>query len=146
MKCHAALFVVLAGVAAITPFPSTAAACSTVPRRLHRTKVLGVRHEGKHWGSPYDADSKVFLGTDAGDLFIFRHDATPTALPDPVAAAGAANARVARQIRREHRKQVENHVLIRKIELDAPIRSTPSVSDGVLYVNTDKSLYAIGKG
>ena len=41
------------------------------------------------------------------------------------------------------RKQVEAKYLLAKIEFDAPVRSTPVVANGVMYVMTEKTLYAI---
>src|SRR5436305_8896347 len=29
------------------------------------------------WGSPYFVDGKVIVGTDSGDLHVFKHDAKP---------------------------------------------------------------------
>jgi outer membrane protein assembly factor BamB len=98
------------------------------------------------WGSPVYADGKVFIGNDNGDLYIFRHRTEPKPFADPEASvAGAANLKEARMIRRDLRKELEAAVVVRKIEFDQPIRTTPSVANGVLYVNTDLTLYAIGK-
>jgi outer membrane protein assembly factor BamB len=98
------------------------------------------------WSSPYYVDGKIYIGTDQGDLYIFHHLAKPEWFPDPDdEAQDAPNLNTARLIRRDLRKKFEQEMLIRKIELDAPIRSTVTVADGVLYVSTAKTLYAIGR-
>lgn len=63
------------------------------------------------WGSTLWVDGKVYIGTEDGDVFIFRHG-----------------------------KEKE---LINKIEMGEPIRSTPVVVNGVLYIMTEIHLYAI---
>ena len=98
------------------------------------------------WSSPYYVDGKIYFGNDTGDLYIFKHMAKPDDLPDPdEAAQNAPDMKTARAIRRDVRKKTEAKILIRKIELDAPIRTTVAVAGGVLYVNTEKTLYAIGR-
>lgn len=97
------------------------------------------------WGAAYYADGKVFLATDAGDLFVFRHDPKPQAFDELAAAKGAANVKEARAVRRAVRERVADKYLLAKVELDGAIRSTPAVAGGVLYVATEKTLYAFGK-
>ena len=65
------------------------------------------------WGSPYWVDGKVYIGTEDGDIFVFKH--------------GKEKERLA------------------KIEMDEPVRSTPVVAGGTLYIMTELNLYAIGK-
>jgi outer membrane protein assembly factor BamB len=96
------------------------------------------------WNAAYYADGKVFVGTDAGELFVFRHDRKPLAFDGLAAAQGAANQREARALWRGVQKQVADKYLLAKVELDAPIRSAPAVAGGVLYVATEKTLYAFG--
>lgn len=98
------------------------------------------------WGSPYYADGKVYLATDAGDLFVFRHDPKPQKFDELEAAQKAKDQKEARKIFQAVRKQVADKYLLAKIELDAPVRSTPVVANGVLYVMTEKTLYAIKGG
>jgi len=98
------------------------------------------------WGSPYYVDGKVFLATDSGELFIFRHSEKPDVETDPEdVLAQAPNLKAARPRIKDLAAQLQFKVLIGKIELDAPIRSTPTVANGVLFVNTEKTLYAIAR-
>jgi hypothetical protein len=53
--------------------------------------------------------------------------------------------KTARMKMREVREGIARKFLIAKVEFDGPIRSTPTVANGVLYVNTQKTLYAIGR-
>jgi outer membrane protein assembly factor BamB len=67
--------------------------------------------KGSIWGSPYWVDGKIYLGTEDGDLFIFKHG-----------------------------KEKQEPTVI---EIGQPIRSTPASANGVLYVMTESTLYAI---
>jgi outer membrane protein assembly factor BamB len=96
------------------------------------------------WGSPLYADGKVFLGTEDGTMFIFRHREKPVQMDIDELVVKAVNKKDANLQRKALRKLLEEEVLIRKIEFDSSIRSTPSVVDNVLYLATEKTLYAIG--
>lgn len=93
------------------------------------------------WGSAYYADGKVFLATDSGDLFVFKHEKKPTKI-DELEGLKATDLKGARKEIKERQKQVSDVYLLTKVELDAPIRSTPIVANGVFYVMTEKTLYA----
>ncbi|HEY1186386.1 MAG TPA: PQQ-binding-like beta-propeller repeat protein [Gemmata sp.] len=97
------------------------------------------------WGSPYCVDGKVLLCTDAGDLFAFKHTAKPPRFDALDAAKGAANRREARATFKDVRAQVEKACLLARVELPSTIRSTPVVANGVLFVATENTLYAIRK-
>ena len=95
------------------------------------------------WGSPFYADGKVFLATEGGDLFVFRHEAKPRKLDGIAAAAGAPDRKTARTIQKAHRAEVEKAYLLGRVELPAPSRTTPVVVNGTLYLATENTLYAI---
>jgi outer membrane protein assembly factor BamB len=101
--------------------------------------------KGAVWGSPYYADGKVFLATESSELFIFRHRADPLVFPshNDVSAA-APDKMTGRGNWRAVVNKLNESVLIRKIEFDDSFHGTPSVVGGVLYVATQKDLYAIG--
>jgi outer membrane protein assembly factor BamB len=67
------------------------------------------------WGSPYWVDGKVYIGNEDGDVYVFAHG---------------------------RQKKVLNGE--KPLELKRPIKSTPVVVDGTLYIMTDTHLYAIG--
>jgi outer membrane protein assembly factor BamB len=95
------------------------------------------------WNSPYYVDGKVLVATDAGDLHVFKHDKKPKKFDDTEAAKGAVDAKSARAIQKAVRAEVEKEYLLAKIEFPSDIRTTPTVANGVLYVATRDTLYAI---
>jgi outer membrane protein assembly factor BamB len=97
------------------------------------------------WGSPYYADGKVYLVNEQ-DLFVFKHRTKPETFADPedIRTAGL-NRREMRQALRDLQTAFEAKTLVRKVELPAPVRSAVTVADGVLYVSTENTLYAIGR-
>ena len=95
------------------------------------------------WGSAMFADGKVFVGNDDGDVFVFRHDPKPDTI-DPVGAAAVMNnEKAAKLVYRGTMKLVAEKFLLNKIEMDEPIRSAPTVAGGVVYIGTERTLYAI---
>ncbi len=105
--------------------------------------------KGAIWGSPYYVDGKVYLATEGSDLFVFKHEKEPKVL-DPLDVQ-VDTALPPEQQQKDYTKkmklklkEVEKAVLLHKIEFGAPIRSTPIVADGVLYVMTENTLYAFG--
>jgi outer membrane protein assembly factor BamB len=93
------------------------------------------------WNSPYFVDGKVFVGTDAGDLFVFRHDPQPDVID--YLGGGAGNRAGARQAQKAARQQVEKRYLLAKIEMPAAIRTTSVAANGMLFVATENVLCAI---
>jgi outer membrane protein assembly factor BamB len=97
------------------------------------------------WGSPYYVDGKIFLGNEDGDLFVFKHEKTPAVMDEVEEASKEADEKAANKKAIEVRKAVEKRYRIAKIAIDKPIRSTVVVANGVLYVMTEESLFAIQK-
>jgi hypothetical protein len=87
-------------------------------------------------------DGKILLGTDLGELFVFRHDPRPETI-DEEEVGPVTTLKEARWNRLLKRREVEQKHLMQRIEFDAPIRGTPSVAGGVLYLATEHTLYAI---
>lgn len=93
------------------------------------------------WGSCYYVDGKVMIGNDAGDLYVWKHEKNPKKvdyldLPAKTQKESRAN-RAAMQ------KDLSDRLLLAKIGFDAPLRSTPVVANGVIYILSEKSLFAI---
>ncbi|MCE9532143.1 MAG: PQQ-binding-like beta-propeller repeat protein [Planctomycetes bacterium] len=97
------------------------------------------------WGSAYFVDGKVFIGNEDGDLFVFRHDPKPADLDEVEIASKIEDEKEAGKKLLEVRKEVDKKYKIAKIAIDEPIRSTPCVANGVLYIMSEKTLFAIGK-
>ena len=100
--------------------------------------------KGQPWGSPYYVDGKVYMGIENGDLFVFKHKKTPKVI-DSFDHPDAKDEDDFRVKERAKRKDVEREYLLNKVEFDAPIRSTPMVANGVLYVMTENRVYAFKK-
>ena len=115
------------------------------------------------WGSCYYVDGKVLAANEDGDLFVFKHDKQPEVL-DEIAvgsaaaveaekkakAAGKDEADVRKAARDAYdeakaavREKVKGKYLLQQVEVGSPIRSTPVVANGVLYIMTENTLYAV---
>jgi outer membrane protein assembly factor BamB len=99
--------------------------------------------KGAIWGSTLYVDGKVFLATESGELFVFKHTKTPKTLDEQT--IDAKDDKELRTKTNELRKEVEKEFLVAKMEFEAPIRSTPVVANGIVYVMTEKSLHAFSK-
>ncbi len=100
--------------------------------------------KGQVWGSPFYVDGKVYVGVENGDLFVFKHEKTPKVI-DSFDIPDVKDEDDFRVKERAKRKEVEKEYLINKVEFDAPIRSTPVVANGVMYVMTENRVYAFKK-
>src|SRR5205814_7121412 len=93
------------------------------------------------WGSTYYVDGKIYLGLESNDVVVFRHDPKPEKLDE--LAIMENDMKAARAKRLELRKKIEEKYLLGKAEFSGHVRSTPVVANGVFYVMTETTLYAI---
>ena len=91
------------------------------------------------------ADGKLWLGTEGGGLFVFRHLDKPTKYDTEDRMAKAENQKAANAIRKAEQKKLGEEIVLAKIEFPVAIRTTPVAVGKVLYVATEEKLYAIGK-
>ena len=92
----------------------------------------------------YYVDGKVFLAPEGGELFAFRHVKAPKTLDETKIADAKDDAELRVKLKAV-RAEVEKEYLLAKMDFDAPIRSTPVVANGVIYVMTENALYAFKK-
>ena len=96
------------------------------------------------WFGPTYVDGKILFGNDSGDLHVFKHVKNPE--PIPYFDLASADEKAAGTSRRARQQEVRDKYLLARIPFnEEPIRSVPCVANGVLYVMTEKTLYAIGK-
>jgi outer membrane protein assembly factor BamB len=97
------------------------------------------------WGSAYYVDGKVYIGNEDGDLFVFKHDKPPAIMDEVEEASKIEDEKAANKKLLEVRKAVEKQYRIAKISIEEPIRSTPCVANGVLYIMSERHVYAFKK-
>jgi outer membrane protein assembly factor BamB len=115
------------------------------------------------WGSCYYVDGKVLVANEDGDMYIFKHEKTPQVIDEVEigSAAAVAAEKQAREAKKDDadirkaardaydaavakaREQVRSKYLLQKVEVRSPIRSTPVVANGMLFVMTESTLYCI---
>ena len=93
------------------------------------------------WGSTFYVDGKVYVATESCDLFCFKHEKKPEVI-DELDIPDATSGRDFNTKMKAKRKLVETKYLLGKSEFEAPVRSTPVVANGVMYVMTEGMLYA----
>ena len=98
--------------------------------------------KGAVWGSTIVVDGKVYIATESGDLFCFKHSKTPKVI-DELDHPDAKDGKDFNTKLKAKRKEFEAEYLLGKCEFDAAIRSTPIVANGVMFVMTEKTLYAL---
>ena len=98
--------------------------------------------KGAIWGSTIFVDGKVYVATESGDLFTFKHVKAPKVIDD-TDIPDAADGKDFNVKSKAKRKLVEAEYLLGKCEFPAAIRSTPVVVNGVMYVMTESILYAL---
>lgn len=96
------------------------------------------------WGSCYYVDGKVYLGTWKGEQWAFKHDKAPKVIDDLDNPTAKTQKEFTAQYK-EKRKAIEDAYVLGKTDFEGQILSTPVVANGVLYVMTENTLYAIGK-
>ncbi|MFO0808816.1 MAG: PQQ-binding-like beta-propeller repeat protein [Gemmataceae bacterium] len=106
------------------------------------TGELYWRHDtrGTIWASPYYVDGKVLVGTEDGDLFVYRHDPRPQKVDER--AFLAATEKAIPLAARAYQQRVTDLYVRLRLEFDGEIKGTPAVAGGVLYIATEKALYA----
>ena len=98
--------------------------------------------KGAMWGSTIYVDGKIYVTSESGDLFVFKHTKTPMVI-DELDIPDATDNKDFNKKLKAKRALVEKEYLLGKCEFDAPIRSSPVVVNGVLYVMTENTLYAL---
>lgn len=92
------------------------------------------------WGSPYYVDGKVYVATEGGDVYCFKHEKAAKVI-DPTDLPGAKTRKEFLAQMKARYEAVAKEYLLGRSEFDSQVRSTPVVADGVMYV-MGKSLYA----
>jgi outer membrane protein assembly factor BamB len=115
------------------------------------------------WGSAYYVDGKIVLANEDGDVFFFKHEKTHEVWDEveegskagiegekKAKAAGKdeSDARKAGNDARDEaivkvRDKVKARYLLQKVEVGEAIRSTPIMANGVFWIMSERSLFAV---
>jgi outer membrane protein assembly factor BamB len=93
------------------------------------------------WGSAYYVDGKVLIGNDNGDVFIWKHVKQPETIDE--LAVKADSQKESRKLQKAKMQEIADKYLLGKVTFDTSVRSTPVVANGVLYVMSEKTLFAL---
>jgi outer membrane protein assembly factor BamB len=115
------------------------------------------------WGSCYYVDGKIIVANEDGDMYIFKHEKTHEVM-DEVAEGSKAGAEAEKKAKADGkdetdarkagneardtaiaamRDKVKAKYLLQKVEVGENVRSTPIIANGVLYILSEKALYAV---
>lgn len=115
------------------------------------------------WGSAYYVDGKIILANEDGDIYFFKHEAKHEVLDEVAegskagvegekkAKADGKDEAAARKAGRDAhdaaatatREKVKAKYFLQKVEVGEAIRSTPIVSNGIFWVMSEKTLFAV---
>jgi outer membrane protein assembly factor BamB len=115
------------------------------------------------WGSCYYVDGKVLVANEDGDMYIFKHEKKHEVM-DEVADGSKAAVEAEKKAKADGkddvdarkagrdaydmaataiRDKVKAKYLLQKVEVGEAIRSTPIVANGMLYIMSEKTLFAV---
>jgi outer membrane protein assembly factor BamB len=119
--------------------------------------------KGALWGSCYYVDGKILVANEDGDVYIFKHEKAQVVM-DEIADGSKAGAEAEKKAKAEGkdetdarkvgnaardtaiaamRDKVKAKYLLQKIEVNENIRSTPIMANGVLYIMSERTLFAV---
>jgi outer membrane protein assembly factor BamB len=95
------------------------------------------------WGSCLYCDGKVYMANEDGDVFIFRHNTNPDTIDPATEALKHDDEKIRNAVFKGLLKHVGEVYLSRKIPMEECIQTTPTVANDVLYIASERTLFAI---
>lgn len=115
------------------------------------------------WGSAYYVDGKVVLANEDGDIYFFKHSKDQEVMDEVEVGsqAGVAAEKKAKTDGKDSadaqkagrdanddaikvvKEKIKTKFLLTKIETGEAVRSTPIMANGVMYIMSEKNLFAI---